>query len=67
MPVDIIFNLLLSFALLIFSGCTVLQIFLKQIQLSVIKQLLWAIAFIFSGVMTGVNFMIFIKTLWELS
>lgn len=66
MPVDIIFNLLLSSALLIFSGYTVLQIFVKDIGLPVTQKLLLVITFIFSGVMTGVNFAIFIKTLWEL-
>ena len=67
MPVDIVFNLLLSFASLTFSGYRVKQIFLEEIQLPLARQLLWAIAFIVSGVTTGVNFMIFIKTLWGLS
>lgn len=66
MPVDIVFNLLLSFVLLTFSGYRVKQIFLEEIQLPVARQLMWAMLFIFSGVMTGVNFMIFIKTLWGL-
>lgn len=66
MPVDIVFNLLLSFASVIFSGYRVKQIFLEEIQLPLARQLLWAIAFIVSGVITGVNFMIFIKTLWGL-
>lgn len=66
MPVDIVFNLLLSFVLLTFSGYRVKQIFLEEIQLPVARQLMWAMLFIVSGVMTGVNFMIFIKTLWGL-
>nr|DAM87719.1 MAG TPA: hypothetical protein [Caudoviricetes sp.] len=52
--------------MLTFSGYRVKQIFLEEIQLPVARQLLWAILFIVSGVMTGVNFMIFIKTLWGL-